>query len=63
MPKIEISYHDNDALTVEEIVKNNKRIYGSSATVKVFPESNLPHDLIQFALWQDRKSTRLNSSH
>lgn len=50
--KVLIEYHDNDALTIEEIVKNNKRTHGNSAVTKVLPESTLPHDLIQFALWQ-----------
>lgn len=52
MSKIILEYHDNDALTVEEIIKNCKRLHGNMASVKVLPESMLPHDLIQFALWQ-----------
>ena len=47
-----ITYHDPNALTIEEIVKNAKRLHGKTAEVQVLPESSLPHDLIQFALWQ-----------
>ena len=50
--KVVIEYHDSDALTIEEIVKNNKRIHGNTANIKVLPDSYLPHDLIQFALYQ-----------
>ena len=50
--KVIVEYHDSDALTVEEIVKNAKRAHSSTAVVKVMPESMLPHDLIQFAFWQ-----------
>lgn len=52
MSKIIIEYFDTEALTVEEIVKNAKRVHGSTSTIKVLPDSMLPHDLIQFALWQ-----------
>jgi hypothetical protein len=50
--KVKLEYTDTDALTVEEIIKNNKRIHGNTCSIKVLPESMLPHDLIQFALWQ-----------
>lgn len=50
--KVLVEYHDNNTLTIEEIIKNNKRLHGVEANVKVLPESMLPHDLIQFALWQ-----------
>lgn len=50
--KVIVEYHDNEALTVEEIVKNAKRTHSSTAIVKVMPESMLPHDLIMHALWQ-----------
>lgn len=50
--KVIVEYHDSDALTVEEIVKNAKRAHSGTATVKVMPESTLPHDLIAFSLWQ-----------
>lgn len=52
MSKIIIEYHNSDALTVEELIKNAKRTHGTAASVKVLPDSMLPHDLIQFALWQ-----------
>lgn len=52
MSRVLVEYHDSDALTVEEIIKNAKRAHSSTATVKVMPESMLPHDLIMFALWQ-----------
>jgi len=50
--KVVIEYHETNALTIEEVVKNARRVYGKTAEVRVLPESNLPHDLIQFALWQ-----------
>lgn len=58
MAKIRVTYHDNDALTVEEIVKNNKNIHGKTCEIEVFPESMLPHDLISFALWQMTAATQ-----
>jgi hypothetical protein len=48
--KINITYHDTDALTVEEVVLTAQHNYGKRVSVEVTPESSKPHDLIYFAL-------------
>lgn len=48
--KIQITYHDTDALTVEEVVLNAQHNYGKTVKVEVTPESTKPHDMIYFAL-------------
>lgn len=48
--KITITYHDNDALTAEEVVRQATHNYGKQAQVDIMPESSKPHDLIYFAL-------------
>ena len=48
--KVEITYHDNDSLLVEEVQKHAKTTYGASASVKVLPESDTPLDYIYFGL-------------
>lgn len=50
--KIRLTYHDTEAFTIEEIVKNAEHNYGKSVRVDVTPESNKPHDLIYFGLQQ-----------
>ena len=50
--KVEITYHDNDALTVEEVVSYAVKNYGKSVQVKVMPESTMAYDLIYFGLQQ-----------
>jgi hypothetical protein len=50
--KVNIEYHDTEAYTVEEIVKNAQTNYGKSVSVVVSPDSPAPHDLIHFALQQ-----------
>ena len=48
--KIQITYYDNTALTVEEVVMQANNNYGKAAKVEVTPESTNPHDLIYFAI-------------
>ena len=50
--KVTITYHDEQAFTVEEIVKCAEHNYGKSVRVDITPESNKPHDLIYFGLQQ-----------
>lgn len=50
--KITITYHDSEALTAEEVVRQAAHNYGKQARVEIMPESTKPHDLIYFALQQ-----------
>lgn len=47
-----IEYHDDSALTVEEVVKQAITTYGKNTKVEVRADSPAPHDLIYFALQQ-----------
>ena len=48
--QITIRYHDDTALTIEEVVKQATNAYGKAARVDVVPDSNKPHDMIYFAI-------------
>lgn len=48
--KVTITYNDDSAFTVEEIVKQATNNYGKRASVEVTADSAHPHDLIYFAL-------------
>jgi hypothetical protein len=48
--RVTIKYSDDDALTMEEVVKLAHHNYGNKATVIVEADSPAPHDLIYFAL-------------
>lgn len=48
--QVTITYNDDTALTVEEVVKQATHNYGNKAVVKVLPDSYTPHDLIYFGL-------------
>jgi hypothetical protein len=48
--QVTITYNDDTAFTVEEIVKQATLNYGKHTQVKVMPDSSNPHDLIYFAL-------------
>lgn len=48
--QVTITYSDDTAFTVEEIVKQATHNYGKAANVQVMPDSAKPHDLIYFAL-------------
>jgi len=50
--KVTITYHDNDAFTAEEVVKQAEHNYGKAAKVEIMPESTKAHDLVYFALQQ-----------
>lgn len=50
--KINITYHDTEALTVEEVVRQAIHNYGQAAKVEITPESTKPHDMIYFAIQQ-----------
>lgn len=48
--KVTIKYNDENALTMEEVVKLAHHNYGNKATVIVEADSPAPHDIIYFAL-------------
>lgn len=50
--KVTIRYHDNESLTVEEIVRQVEHNYGKSALVEITPESTMAYDHIYFGLQQ-----------
>jgi len=50
--KVTIQYHDNDALTMEEVVQQAVSRYGKLAEITVAPESTLAYDYIYFGLQQ-----------
>lgn len=50
--KVNITYHDNDSLTVEEVVRQAVHNYGKDCKVEVMPESTIAYDLIYFGLQQ-----------
>ena len=50
--KITITYHDTEALTVEEVVRQASHNYGKLDNVEIMPESTKPHDLIYFGIQQ-----------
>lgn len=50
--KVTITYHDNEALTVEEVVKRATDNYGHQAKIEVTPESTIAYDHIYFGLQQ-----------
>lgn len=50
--KVNVTYFDNDALSIEEIVRHAEATYGKTARVDVAPESTLAYDHIYFGAWQ-----------
>ena len=50
--RVQITYHDNESFTVEEVVKQATHNYGKTAKVEVMPESTMAYDLIYFGLQQ-----------
>jgi hypothetical protein len=50
--KVQITYHDNESFTMEEVVKQAIHNYGKAATVEITPESSLAYDHIYFGLQQ-----------
>lgn len=50
--KVQITYHDNESFTVEEVVRQATHNYGKMAKVEVMPESTMAYDYIYFGLQQ-----------
>ena len=50
--KVQITYHDNESFTMEEVVKQATHNYGKAAQVEVMPESTMAYDYIYFGLQQ-----------
>jgi hypothetical protein len=50
--KVEITYHDNESFTVEEVVKQAVDNYGRMVQVNIMPESTMAYDHIYFGLQQ-----------
>lgn len=50
--KVNITYHDLDSLTVEEIVRQATHNYGKQVKVEIEPESWIAYDAIYFGVQQ-----------
>lgn len=50
--KVQITYHDNESFTVEEVVRQAVHNYGKMTKVEVMPESTMAYDYIYFGLQQ-----------
>ena len=50
--KVQITYHDNESFTMEEVVKQAVHNYGKAVDVEITPESSLAYDHIYFGLQQ-----------
>ena len=50
--KVTITYFDDTSLTIEEVIKRAKDIYGSSAEVEIQPSTHNPLDIIYFGIQQ-----------
>lgn len=50
--KVTITYHDNESLTVEEVVSQATTNYGRAAKVDIMPESTMAYDHVYFGLQQ-----------
>lgn len=50
--QIKLKYHDDTALTVEEVVRLAQHNYGNNVSVEITADSLAPHDQIYFALQQ-----------
>ena len=50
--KVVITYRDNTAFTVEEVVRQATQNYGKDIKVEVSPESSIAYDQIYFGLQQ-----------
>lgn len=58
--KVHITYHDNESLTVEEVVAAANNNYGNKVQVEIVPESNLAYDHIYFGLQQLVTQTQIS---
>ena len=50
--RVRISYQDTQSFNMEEVITQAKREYGKGVSVEVYPDSNLPHDMLYFAIQQ-----------
>jgi hypothetical protein len=50
--KVTITYHDNEAFTVEEVVRQATLNYGKHAQVDIMPESTMAYDHVYFGIQQ-----------
>jgi len=50
--KVTITYHDNESLTVEEVVRQAVHNYGKQAKIEIMPESTIAYDLVYFGIQQ-----------
>lgn len=50
--KVQITYHDNESFTMEEVVKQAIHNYGKAVEIEITPESSLAYDHIYFGLQQ-----------
>jgi len=50
--KVNLTYHDNDSFTVEEVVKQAVHNYGKAVQIEIMPESTMAYDHIYFGLQQ-----------
>lgn len=48
--QVTITYHDNDSLLIEEVVRQAKNNYGERTNISIAPESDTPIDHLYFAL-------------
>lgn len=50
--KVKIEYHDNESLTVEEVVAQAYKNYGKNVKVELNPESSIAYDHVYFGVQQ-----------
>ena len=50
--KVKITYHDNEAFTADEVIRQAKHNYGNQVAIEVYPESNNASDILYFAIQQ-----------
>lgn len=48
--KVTVEYYDSESFLIDEVIKQAKHNYGSSASVKVAAESEYPTDIIHFGI-------------
>jgi hypothetical protein len=48
--QVTIKYHDEESLTIEEIVRSAVHNYGKAVEVEILPDSTKAHDMIYFGL-------------
>lgn len=50
--KVQLTFYDNESLSVEEVVRQATTNYGKNVKVEVSPESSMAYDHIYFGLQQ-----------